>query len=165
MLKVDCSPKFGVWFPFVGVRHKEPYDVLLIDGTMLKSIYPNGVEWSPAINLDAVNRDDFFNHPLVKDKSLHDDKIVALRLLTDAEISYRNIVHSTGGMRVARLMNHRAYDAKVTIFDDSELLKDNQVRDFINRVESIAVEHKDTDSLREAIGKEIKLTIDRFRTK
>lgn len=160
MQKVDCSPKAGVWVPYVGVRHKEPYDVLLKDGTILKSAYPNGIGWGPANSIELPP--DWKGYI---DKNLTDDDIVAMRMLTDDEIRDRGIIHGTGTLRVGRQMSHKAFEQKVTIYHDSKLLKDDEVRDLVNALAETAVTHHDAGSLREVLSKQVKKVVDRFRSK
>lgn len=161
MQKVDCSPKPGVWVPYVGVRHKEPYDILLKDGTILKSAYPNGIGWGPANSMEELSPD----WVEYVDQNLTDDDIVAMCMLTDDEIRERNIIHGTGGIRVGRQMSHKAFEQKVTIYHDSKLLKDDEVRDLVNALAETAVTHHDAGSLREVLSKQVKKVVDRFRSK
>lgn len=160
MQNVDCSPMPGVWVPYVGVRHKEPYDILLKDGTILKSAYPNGINWGPASMM--VLSSDWADYI---DRELTDDDIVAMCMLTDSDIRERNIIHGTGEIRLARLTKHKGYEQKVTIFHNEKLLKDDEVRDLINYLTETAKSHHAAGSLREVLGKQVKKVIDRFRSK
>lgn len=160
MQKVDCSPIPGVWVPYVGVRHKEPYDLLLKDGTILKSAYPNGIGWGPAfMKVLSPNWAGYVG------KDITDSDIVAMYMLTDADIHEREISHNTGNMRFARLTHHKGYEQKVTIFHESELLKDDEVRDLVNVLTEKAESRHAADSLREVLSKQVKKVIDRFRSK
>lgn len=160
MQKVDCSPMPGIWVPYVGVRHKEPYDILLKDGTILKSAYPNGIGWGPANSMELSP--DWAEY--IKE-NLTDADIVAMYMLTDDEIRDRDIIHGTGTLRVGRQMSHKAFEQKVTIFHESELLKDDEVRDLVNILTEKAKSHHAADSLREVLSKQVKKVIDRFRSK
>lgn len=160
MQKVDCSPMPGVWVPYVGVRHKEPYDLLLKDGTILKSAYPNGIGWGPAF-MKVISP--YWSNYI--GKNITDSDIVAMRMLTDTDIHEREISHNTGDMRVTRLTHHKGYEQKVTIFHESELLKDDEVRDLVNVLTEKAKSHHAADSLREVLSKQVKKVVDRFRSK
>lgn len=156
MQEINTNPQYGVWVPFVGVRHKEPYDVLLKDGRIINSLYPNGVMWGPCACMKSLSE-------WVDSYPIHDDNIVALRMLTDEEIQTRDLIHTTGPARTARLISHQAFEQDVYVLHRSEMLDGNKVRNLVNVLTELAKTHHLSGSLREVISKRVKDAVSKFR--
>lgn len=142
---------YGKWTPYFGYRYKEFYDIMLEDGTIFKSMYPNSYYWGM---MDGYSKEDllaFKSHKLVDSNGLHDKYVVAIRLLTDEEIINRDIIHFTGKERVSRLNYHFPYGLNYKVIPESKLIKPHELREFVNKIRDIALERRDSQSLRESL--------------
>lgn len=144
IIKHKCIP--GEWVPHIGVRFKEPSDILLKTGEIIKSVYPNGIGWDyiPDVSIPA------------KEASWDDSQVVAIRILPDAEIKERKLFYLTGEPREKRMLENLLMNSSSVVIHHDQLIKPNQLRDHINMLTYTAKTYSGKHGLREALGKQIK---------
>lgn len=147
---------FGVWTQYTNFRFKEPHDILLRDGKILLSAYPNGGGWS-------LRGSDKQSWKLFEDFRkehncdwIEDSEVVAVRLLTDEDIISRKLEWFTGADRLKRINEYHAEGRAHVILPKDYLVKDDQVREFVNDVRDIAVKYGASQQLRAQVSKKIK---------
>lgn len=90
------EPEFqGVWYPYLGGRMKDPYDLKLKDGTILRGWYPNACAW--------------FSHNKVDNYEIgrvEDADVAEIRLMTDEEIEEICYFGFTGEERLKRNISY-----------------------------------------------------------
>lgn len=147
MKSIKLSWEPGVWKAYFGYRFKEPHDLMLSDGTILKSFYPNGNNWSPCLA---------DNDSPVKEcngiTSVKDDQVVAFRLVTDEEVKERTLWHFTGKERIKRANSLYPQKPQWFVFDESELIKPHVYREMVNELRDIAKAKAHTEQLRESLS-------------
>lgn len=156
MLLPKTINTFGVWTQYANYRFKEPYDILLKDGKILLSAFPNGGGWG--LRGDDKKSWELFN--LFRKEHdcdwIEDSDVVAVRLLTDSDIEERGLTWFTGAARMKRINEYHAEGRAHVILPKDYLVKDDQVREFVNDVRDIAVKYGATQQLRAHVGKKIK---------
>lgn len=153
---------FGIWTQYTNFRFKEPHDILLKDGLMILSAYPNGDGWSLR-GEDKASWTAFKTYcDYYKSDYIKDSDVVAVRLLTDKDIEERNLEWFTGKERMDRIQQYHAEGREHVIFPRNHLIKDHVIRDFINDIRDTCVKYGATQQLRAHISKTTKETFGDF---
>lgn len=149
---------FGIWTQYTGFCFYEPYDILLQNGTIFKSMTPNEKEWR-CIDTDIASWETFVTYCERFDTTgVLRENVVAVRLLTDRDIEERHIRWATGKLRLDRIKQTYGDGIEFTILRRNYLLKDHQIRETINELRSVAVKYGATQQLRTHIEKCFKET-------
>lgn len=159
MLKLPKTiDTFGVWTQYTNFRFKEPHDILLKDGYLLLSAYPNGAGWS--LRGDDKQSWELFKTYCNRYKidSIRDSDVVAVRLLTDEDIEKRNLDWEVGKERLNRIHEYHADGRGHVILPVDALVKDDVVREFVNEIRNVCVKYGATQQLRAHVSRLTKTT-------
>lgn len=162
MKVLDQTPKIGEWVPFVSIRHKEYYDVLLRTGVIIESLYPNGDGWSLLSKVPTETEVKFANSLLDGLDYIKDDQIAAFRMVSDKDIRDRNLSFMTGDLRLKRMTSNKAFECYSYLVERNEMIKPHDLRELVNLVTKTAKLRAHSDSLREALKSPIKKILTPF---
>lgn len=147
-----------MWTQHTHFRFKEPHDVLLKNGDILLSAFPNGGGWSlRGDDKRSWSLFEAYRHAHHCDW-IEDDEVVAIRLLTDEDIVERHLEWFTGANRIARINSYHAEGREHVIIPKNMLIKDHIVREFVNEIRDICVKYGATQQLRAHVSKLTKET-------